>query len=128
MTRVMARATLPASTPTTPGPAAYPLRLYRGDSYHWQFRLWADAAKTQPVDLTGVVVKAEIRDRSAGSTIVAMVCVVNLPNTVDVQLPAAASKTAPTGGWDLQLTYPDGRTVTVLAGNVTVTGDITDST
>lgn len=128
MTRVITRATLPPGVPTAPGPAAYPLRLYRGDSYHWQFKLWADSAKTQPVDLTGVTVKAEIRDRSSGSTIVPMVCVVSLPNTVDAQLPAAASTLAPTGGWDLQLTYPDGRTVTVLAGNVTVTGDITDST
>ena len=34
-------------------PADYNLTLYRGDTGRWRFVLWADAGKTQPLDLTG---------------------------------------------------------------------------
>ena len=40
---------------------SYPLRIYRGDTYRWRFMLWADPDRTVAVDLTGVVVGAEIR-------------------------------------------------------------------
>jgi hypothetical protein len=110
-------------------PGTYPLALYRGDTYHWQFLLWEDAGKTVPYDLTGVTVKSEIRDRFGGSQIVSLTCVVTLPNSVDVDLDAAASATLPLAGvWDLQLTYPSAEVATVLAGPVNVTADVTDST
>ena len=110
-------------------PGAYSLTLYRGDSYHWQFTLWSDANKMQPVDLTGVTAKAEIRDRSGGSTIVPLTCTVVMPNIVNAQLTSAACTTVPAAGvWDLQLTYMNGDVTTVLAGGVTVTPDVTDST
>jgi hypothetical protein len=123
--RVAARADIGADTPTTPGPAWFPLALYRGDSHHWQYVLWGDSAKTQPIDLTDVVVAAQMRDRSDGTTIVQLDCSVRLPNTIDVLLDAVSSATAPIGQWDLQLTYSDGRVITVVRGNVSVTGDIT---
>ena len=41
------------------------LRLYRGDSYRWRFMLWADPDRSVAVDLTGVVVGAEIRSAPA---------------------------------------------------------------
>jgi hypothetical protein len=111
-------------------PGDYPLTLYRGDTYHWQFTLWTDDAKTVPADLTGATAKAEIRDTPGGSTIVATVCVITLPNIVDMQLLAAASATLPPKGvWDLQITYTSsGSVMTVLAGQVLVTADVTDST
>lgn len=109
-------------------PGGFPLTLYRGDSYRWSFVLWADAAKTAPADLTGVVAKAEIRDKPNGTKVVALTCHVNLPNTITAILDAASSVQLPlTGAWDLQLTYPDGQVATVLAGAVTVTPDVTDS-
>jgi hypothetical protein len=110
-------------------PGNYNLTIYRGDSYRWQFKLWSDPAKTQPVDLNGVIVKAEIRDRSAGKLLATLACAVELPNIINVALDAATSHAMPAKGvWDLQLTYPSTDVATVLAGAVSVTDDVTDST
>jgi hypothetical protein len=110
-------------------PAPYPLVLYRGDTYAWQFVLWDDIAQTIPTDLTGVTVKAEIRDQPAGSTIVPLNLTVTLPNLIYAALDAASSQKLPfpTGVWDLQLTYPDATVATPIAGTVLVTADVTDS-
>jgi hypothetical protein len=110
-------------------PGTFPLVLYRGDTAHWRFTLWTDDAKTQPADLTGATAKAEIRDKPGGATIVALVCAVELPNIVTAELTAVASATLPPKGvWDLQMTYVSGDVVTILAGTVEVTADVTDST
>ena len=110
-------------------PGTYNLRLYRGDSYAWQFRLWADAAHVDPVDLTGVEVEAELRDKPRGTIIVDLGCAVTLPNIIDVTLPAEGWETIPaTAAWDLQLTFADDRVQTVVMGKVTITDDVTDST
>ena len=109
-------------------PGKYTLAIYRGDSYRWQFKLWADTAKTDPIDLTGVTVKAEIRDKSGGTILGTLTCVVTLPNIIDASLAADDSALLKSGVWDLQLTYAGGDVSTVLAGPATVTPDVTDST
>lgn len=111
-------------------PGAMPLAIYHGDTYRWQFTLWQDADKTIPADLTGVLCKAEIRSAPQGTIITTIDLTVQTPNTILAILPTAKSQLLPkTGGtWDLQLTYPDGDVQTVLAGAVTVTMDVTDST
>jgi len=112
-------------------PGAYNFSLYQGDSAQWQFKVWQDAGKTQPADLTGVTGMAEIRSKSAGSLLATLVCTVTLPNIVDVKFPVSQWTTWPTGTakgvWDLQLTYPGGNVTTIVAGGVTVTGDVTGS-
>jgi hypothetical protein len=110
-------------------PGAYSLTLYRGDSYAWQFRIWSDEAKTQPADLTGVEAKAEVRDKPGGTTIMELVCTVEVPNIVHVELTADLwlGWTLAKAVWDLQLTYPSGDVITVVAGSVAVTADVTDS-
>lgn len=110
-------------------PGKYSLSLYRGDSYAWRFLLWTDAEKTQPADLTGVTAKAEIRDRSGGTSIMELDCTVELPNIVRVELTADMwlPWTLVRGVWDLQLTYLTGEVITILGGDVTVTADVTDS-
>jgi len=111
-------------------PGDYPLDLYHGDSYNWQFKLWTDEAKTQALDLTGVTVKAEIRDKPAGLAIYPLDCTVALPNVIEAILPANMSDTLPIGTdmvWDIQLTYPNGSVNTLLAGKVSVTQDVTDA-
>jgi len=116
-------------------PVNYPLQLYHGDSAQWEFKLWRDEGKTDPHDLTGVIPKAEIRDKFAGVKVFTLDCEIvavaepDVSNTVSVALTALVSDTLPIGAliWDLQLTYPDGTVNTLVAGAVTVTGDVTDS-
>ena len=111
-------------------PQQLALSVYRGDSYHWQFTLFADAAKTQPYDLTGAEAKAEIRQATGTPVLATMTCTVTQPNIVDVDLAATDSQglAIASAKWDLQLTWTaDGRVKTVVAGAVTVEGDITDS-
>jgi hypothetical protein len=111
-------------------PSDYPLDIYHGDSYHWQFQLWLDLANTQPLDLTGVTVKAEIRDKPGGTQIFPIDCEVVLPNLIEAVLTAPVCKTLPIAddmAWDLQLTYPTGSVNTMLAGKVKVVQDVTDA-
>lgn len=111
-------------------PGVYPLSIYQGDTYRWSVRVWADTDKSEPVDLNGVEVKAEIRDQPGGRTIVPIECAVEHPNKITMQLAADASANVPrpSAVWDLQLTYADGVVRTLLAGVVTVTPAVTDST
>ena len=108
-------------------PGNYPLVIYRGDSYKWQFKLWSDTAKTQPVDLTGVTVKAEIRDRPGGNLLGTLACAITMPNVINASLTSTDTALLTSGAWDMQLTYSDGEVSTVLSGLVTVTMDVTDS-
>lgn len=110
-------------------PGAFALGIYRGDSHAWDFALWGDREKTQPVDLTGVAVKAEIRAISGGTPITPIEVTVTLPNLIRCTLSPEVTRDIPVSArWDLQLTEPGvGRVSTVLAGPVKVQGDITDS-
>jgi|SRR5215472_3406062 len=114
-------------------PAQLPLDLYRGDSQRIQVMLWTTpptgTTPGVPYDLTGVIAKSEIRDRPAGPLITPMTCTITLPNTINVFLAATDSHKLPAKGvWDLQLTFLSGDVNTPLAGPVTVTPDVTDST
>ena len=111
-------------------PGTLALTMYRGDSYSWQFVLWQDANKTQPVDLTGVTAKSEIRDKPGGALLETFTPLITLPNTITLSLDATKSSQMPVSGgvWDLQLTYLSGGTVsTVVGGTIAVTPDVTDS-
>lgn len=110
-------------------PGIYNLDIYRGDTYNWTFNLWFDTAQTLPADLTGVLALAEIRTKPAGSLMATLNCTVTLPNIIKMILaPDQSMLLSPKATvWDLQLTYPDGSVGTVLAGSVTVTMDVTDS-
>lgn len=104
-------------------PGTYDLCLYRGDTGRWQFRLWADEAKTTPADLTGATARAQIRPGHSGAATV-MTCAITVPNIIDMTLPANTAPPA-RGLWDLELTYASGDVQTVLTGKVTTQGDIT---
>jgi hypothetical protein len=119
-----------AAPRTTPNGAAgylrYPLYLYRGDDLiPVSFVLWQDTARTEPVDLTGAAVAAQIRANPDAPVAVDLTCTVALPNVIHVSLSGALSATAPPGSWDLQVSYPSGQVTTVVAGPVFVTPDIT---
>jgi hypothetical protein len=113
-------------------PGNYPLYLYHGDSYEWQFKLWLDAGKTQPLDLSAATAKSEIRDKSGGAEIWGLDCSILAPNIVTVALTAQMCLTIPVNRkyvWDLQLTYSSNNAVnTIIGGEVQMAPDVTDST
>lgn len=107
-------------------PADLQLEIYRGDSQRMRIKLFDQ--QQQPIDLTDVTPRAEIRDRPAGTQITILTCSVTLPNIIEIYLPAGESRKLPVKGvWDLQLTYSSGEVKTPLAGQVVVTPDVTDS-
>lgn len=110
-------------------PTSYPIDLYRGDSWARDVRFWTDDAATLPADLTGVVAAAQIRDAVDGDYVIELDAIVELPNIVHLQLPAANWSTEPgptSGVWDLQLhNATTGNVWTPLAGPVRITGDVT---
>lgn len=108
-------------------PSEYSLDIYQGDTGRWQFRFLD--GNSQPIDLTGVTAKAQIRDRPGGKHVTNMTCTVTLPNIIDMVLAANDSKDLKInkGAWDIQLTYASGDVRTPVAGAVTVTADVTDS-
>ena len=109
-------------------PGAYPLVLYRGDSYKWRVVIWLNTQRTQPFDLSGMATKAEIRAKPGAVKATLIGTTVTLPNIIDLYLSAQACRNLPDECvWDLQLTYDNGDVATVLAGTVTVTPDVTDS-
>src|SRR5262245_37611471 len=110
-------------------PGKMDLAIYRGDSYKWQFILWLDDAKTVPADLTGATVKAEMRVGPGTAVLTTFVTTITMPNKINVSITSAVSGALPsTGGkWDLQVTQA-GEVTTIVAGLVTITPDITDST
>jgi hypothetical protein len=109
--------------------ATVPLAIYQGDTYAWDFWLWEDSDATIPVDLTGVEAKAEIRLRSAAPILVNLPVKVTLPNEITATLSRDDSlKLAQSNArWDMQLTLPDKSVTTIMAGPVTVTRAITES-
>ena len=108
-------------------PGSYSLVIYRGDTVRRTFHLWDDPAKTDPTDLTGVACAAQIRIVPGGKLLVDLDLAVTLPNIIDLTLSAEDSLTLQgNASWDLQLTYAGGDVVTVLAGPVIVTIDVTE--
>lgn len=113
-------------------PGDYPLTLYRGDTYVWEFRCYTSTSPSPPpADLTGATAKAEIRNTPGGTLLTSLNCVITLPNIITVKMKTAnwTGLNVRTAAWDLQVTYtdPDASVVTILAGAVTITPDVTDS-
>lgn len=110
-------------------PADITLEVYQGDSYAWEFTLWHDTERGEPVDLTDVTPKAEIRDRPGGTLMIELPLTVQLPNVIEATLSSDDSQklTRRNGVWDLKLTRADDDLVaTVIAGHVFIRHGVTD--
>lgn len=108
-------------------PGTYDLKLYHGDTYRYRFTCYSS---TGNADLTGVTAKAEIRAASGGAVLATPRCTVTQPNIIDMVIDTPMWATLRGGVWDLQLTYASTTppsVVTIIAGTVTVTPDVTDS-
>lgn len=107
-------------------PAQYNLVVYRGDTYEWQFEIFA--IDGNPVDIKDWRFKAEIRTAVDGQLMASMNemsrddaagrIVLRLTNDQTRQLTSD-------GEWDLEAITNDGWVRTVLFGTVTVEGDVT---
>jgi hypothetical protein len=117
-----------------PLPADEPLELYRGDTRLWEMHLADDpvppATVGLPIDLTGYEFLAEIRvSADPDATLMASfaIDVVDPANgiiTRTLTATEAAKLTPGSARHDLQLTDPDGKVRTWLAGRVKVRGDV----
>ena len=115
-----------ATSPPGEAPQDVPLYVYRGDSRSWAFRLWVDADRAEPFDLAQVTaVAAQIRRSPDDRASVDLTCAIVLPNYVFAHLSAGQSQNTPPGRWDMQLSFPGGRVLTVIKGAVTVEPDVT---
>jgi hypothetical protein len=110
-------------------PGRYDLDLYHGDFYTWRYRLWQDAAKTIPIDLSAATVAAQVRDAPAGEILMQLDCVITVPNLIDVRLfhTLWANEFIMRAFWDLEVTFPGDNVQTFVAGDVKVTTDVTNS-
>jgi hypothetical protein len=109
-------------------PQRQDLTLYRGDTAPVTFRLWEDTPGGTPTDLTDVVARAQIRDVPIGELLAELGVAVTLPNEITVTMPASAWDGFPrrsSAAWDLELTYAGGVVATLVAGLVTIAGDVT---
>ena len=105
-------------------PGVYPLHIYRGDSFAIRLRLWKDASRTEPSDLTGATPKAQIRQTTNAASAVDITTTIVQPNFVDLALTPAVTATLSNGVWDLEITQ-GGVVRTVLTGDVLVNEDVT---
>jgi hypothetical protein len=104
------------------------LTLYRGDTDSVTFRCWEDAVDGTPTDLAGVTARAQIRDVPIGTLLAELGVAITLPNQITVTIPADAWDGFPrrsSAAWDLELVYPGAVVHTLVAGMVTIAGDVT---
>jgi hypothetical protein len=104
-------------------PSPLNLTLYAGDDFGLTLTLTDQAS--QPVDLTGATVNAQIRQKS-GQPIEATFAYTIATNVITLNL--TGTDTQDLSGsyvWDCQVTYSDGVVSTIVAGSVKVTADVT---
>ena len=106
-------------------PAHLDLVAYRGDS--GRFRVNVTDVDDAPLDVTAATWDCDVRVTVDDPTVIATLDVepvAGTPSAVDVVLTAEASAVLPkTAVWDLQMTL-GGDVVTLLAGKVTTTLDV----
>ena len=96
---------------------------YRGDSLVLQLRLWTDAGKTNPADLSEATVRAQVREESDDAEVAASFDVEVTGNTVVANLSPKSSRDLPAKGfWDIEVDwYSDDTSVQTVAGGGLVT-------
>lgn len=107
------------------------LTLTRGDTWKHVFD-YLEPDEVTPVDLTGVSARLQLRpDINAGfvellTTVSGEIIITPLIGRIALRLPAARSGLL--SGvllYDLELTYSNGDVETIVAGTLTIVGDVT---
>ena len=102
------------------------LVIYQGDSY--AATVTVHNADGTPADITGYTAQAQIRRLVADSDPVVVVDIGTTVVSPNVILDIPHSETEPLQGryvWDLQLTTPDDQIMTIVAGKVILTAEVT---
>ena len=92
-----------------------------------RFRLWTDSDKTQPADLSGATVRAQVReDRTSSDATDFEVSVTDNVVTLHL-LPKSTQDLADTNVWDCQVDWQSDEVnvQTVVAGSIVASGDVT---
>lgn len=106
-------------------PAAFDLILYAGDVFNMTVKVFN--ADGTPIDLTGAITKSQIRASSSSAVVLAEFAIqAEDANTFKLSLTSAITASLPANAvWDFQVSSVPGQTVTLAAGKVTVTGEVT---
>ena len=109
-------------------PFKYAIEQWRGDTCSVLFRLWRDSGGT-PVDLTGAVVTAQVRETAESADPASAEFDVSVTgNEVTLTLTPEQTRALPASGvYDLQVDWlADGTQIqTVAAGKITTSHDVT---
>lgn len=108
------------------GPMEVNLSIYRGDT--GRFRITVTNDDESPADLTGATWDADIRNTAAAGAVLAnfdVVPVVGDDSSVDVILNETQAEQLPSGtlSYDVEMRL-DGEVITLVAGTITVTQDV----
>ena len=110
-------------------PFKYAIEQWRGDTLSVLFRLWRDADHSDPVDLTGATVSAEVRETAESADPPAAEFAVSVTgNEVTLSLTPEQTRALPASGvYDLQVDWlADGTQIqTVACGKITTSHDVT---
>jgi len=115
-----------ASGPTTLTalPDIVNLELYRGDDF--QFTLVVTNQDGSPADLSGFTATAQVRISAEDAGVAGTITAVITGNNITCSLAHTISATLPNAAvWDCQLTSAAGKLTTIVAGDVTMTADVT---
>lgn len=118
----------PAGGPINSGsmPSNYDIEIYEGDTF--KFRLTLTDANGAALNLGGYTAKAQLKTNYADTSPIEFVCVITLPNIVDISLAASTTATLDVNEsyiYDVQLTSAGGEVRTYLTGDVTVRPEVT---
>lgn len=101
---------------------------YRGDSLVLQLRLWTDANRSVPADLSEATVRAQIRADHDDAEVAASFDVQVEDNVITANLSPKSSRDLPAKGvWDCEVDWfsDDTSVQTVAAGGLVVQPDVT---
>lgn len=119
-------------------PSDVEITIYQGATFRHSFT-WKSGpteATALPVDLTGAVARAQIRETYASATAIANLTTENggvilggSAGTVTLYLSATATAAFPTPAkpvrWDLEIVWPDGDVVRLLEGQAMISPEVT---
>jgi hypothetical protein len=127
-TPMLAVTPMVASTVELSGPLEVDLEIYRGDT--GRFRITVTQEDLSPVDLTGATWDADIRATASSPTIVTSFDVVPVDeSSVDVILDETNAELLTSGNffYDVEMRL-GGEVITLVAGKITVTQDVSRPT